>query len=52
MAYLDLPDMFNFCLLVGFSGEKAHIFNTHLEDPGIFGMFSCLLVSAISYKKW
>ena len=25
---LDLPDMYNFCLLVSFSGEKAQILHT------------------------
>ena len=32
--YLDLPDMQNVRLLVGFLGEKAQMF-THLEDPGM-----------------
>ena len=34
-VYLDLPDMQNFCLLVGFSGEKAHIKKKQDQDPGM-----------------
>ena len=35
LFYLDLLEMSNFCLLVGFRYVKRHKFYTQKEDPGI-----------------
>lgn len=37
-TYLDLPDMYKFCLSVGFSGEKAQILHTWKEVQAIFSV--------------
>ena len=52
IIYLDIPDMYKICLLVGFLGEVRHKFYTQKEDPGIFKCIYCINWLAVVFAMF